>query len=139
MTWTAALGSARTPAGKSKVMTKLNPSLPISVQTIHIDLVPVTAVAGDLDIATDDVVWDEVRAQLETKPGVLVLDLSEVAFMGSAGINVLVQSQMEATRHGTRLVVVAPRESFVDRVLTIAGMKQVLDLHTDVRSALVAG
>ncbi|MET8763136.1 STAS domain-containing protein [Lentzea sp. NPDC004782] len=120
-------------------MTKLNPRLPISVQTIHIDLVPVTAVAGELDMATDDVVWDEVRAQLETRPGVLVLDLSEVQFMGSAGINVLLQSHMEATQHGTRLVVVAPQESFVNRVLTIVGIEQVLDLHTDVRSAVTAG
>jgi len=71
MAWTAA--------------TKLNPSLPISVQTIHIDLVPVTAVAGELDMTTDGVVWDEIRAQLETEPDVLVLDLTEVGFMGSAG------------------------------------------------------
>lgn len=46
---------------------------------------------------------------------------------------------MEAARHGTRLAVVAPGESFVNRVLTIAGVSQVFDLHTDLRSAVTAG
>ncbi|MGW4211320.1 STAS domain-containing protein [Lentzea sp. NPDC004789] len=120
-------------------MTELKPRAPISVQTIQIDLVPVTSVAGEIDMSNDDLVRREVHTQLGARPGVLVLDLSEVEFIGSAGINLLVQSQREAVRHGTRLAVVAPGGGCVNRVLSIAGVSEVLDLHHDLPSAVAAG
>ncbi|HEX8869263.1 MAG TPA: STAS domain-containing protein [Lentzea sp.] len=120
-------------------MTKLNQQLPISVQTIHIGPVPVTSVAGEIDMMTDDVVMGELQDQLADAPDVLVIDLSKVEFMGSSGINVLIHGRAQASERGTRLVVVAPDDSFVDRVLTLAGVKQMFDLRADLESAVRAG
>ncbi|WP_329791205.1 STAS domain-containing protein [Lentzea sp. DG1S-22] len=117
-------------------MTEPNDHAPISVQTSQDETVPVTAVAGEIDMSTADLVRDEVHARLAAKPDVLVLDLSAVEFIGSAGVHLLVHSQMEAEDHGTRLAVVVPEQSFASRVLRTAGVHQMLDLHTDLPSAM---
>lgn len=116
-------------------MTKRDPNPPVSVSTDHIGLVPVTSIAGEIDISTDELIRDEVHTQLAMKPDVLVLDLTSVVFMGSAGLNLLVQSQHEATRLGTRLAVVAC-EGMVRQVIDMAGIDQVIDLYSDVSSLL---
>ncbi|SES17781.1 STAS domain-containing protein [Lentzea albida] len=118
-------------------MTKLDPGQPVSVRTGHTGPVPVTSVVGEVDTTTDDVIGHEVRVQLATRPEVLVLDLTGVVFMGSSGLNLLVQAQKEATRLGVRLVVVA-RGGIVRRVLEMTGVDRVVEVQPDVSSALRA-
>ncbi len=116
-------------------MTKLDPGPSVSVKTDHTGLVPITSIVGEIDIATDQLIRDEIHAQLAKKPDVLVLDLSSVTFMGSAGINLLVQSEHEATRIGARRAVIAC-EGRVRQVLEISGIDYLIDLHSDIPSAL---
>ncbi|WP_218920597.1 STAS domain-containing protein [Lentzea guizhouensis] len=99
---------------------------------------PVITVAGEVDLSTADLVWNEVHAQLAARPGVLVLDLSKVDFIGSAGLHVLIHSHTEATGNGTRLALVAPEQSFTAWVFAAAGVNQMFDLHRDLSSALPA-
>ena len=117
-------------------MTELSDRAPISVHTSQDQAVPVTAVAGEIDMSTADLVRSEVHARLAMKPDVLVLDLSGVEFIGSAGIHVLVHSQLEAEDGGTKLAVVVPEQSFASRVLRTAGVNEMLDLHADLPSAM---
>ena len=118
-------------------MTKLDPGPPVSVRTGHSGPVPVTSVVGEIDTTTEEVIGNEVRAQLAARPEVLVLDLTGVVFMGSAGLNLLVQAQKEATRLGVRLAVAA-RGGIVRRVLDMTGVDRMIEVHRDVPSVLRA-
>lgn len=110
--------------------------LPISVQTILTDvLIPVTSVRGDIDLSTEQVVQDEVTAQLAARPPRLVLDLTQVAFMGSAGIHLMLRNHDRANAQGSALAVVAD-DGYARHVLVLAGIDGVLDLYRDVPSAL---
>jgi anti-sigma B factor antagonist len=109
---------------------------PVSVRTARVhDQVPVTTVHGEIDMYTEPLIQNAVSAQLAAKPEVLVLDLTEVVFMGSAGLNLLIVNHVQALVQGTRLVVVAG-DGFVRRVLALGGVDKVLELHQDLESAL---
>jgi anti-sigma B factor antagonist len=111
---------------------------PISVHTTRADgHVPVTSIRGEIDMGTELLVQNAVSAELATRPHLLVLDLTEVVFMGSAGLNLLVTSHLQARDQGTQLAVVAG-QGLVRRVLAVSGVDDVLDLHQDLGSALQA-
>lgn len=114
------------------------PTLPIAVQTIYVDFrVPVTYVRGEIDMTTKQLVQDEVSAQLATKPRLLLLDLCQVEFMGSAGIHLVLRNHDDAHALGSELAVVA-NGGYARRVLTLCGVNGILPLYWDVPTALRA-
>jgi anti-sigma B factor antagonist len=109
---------------------------PIVVQTIYVDVrVPVTYVRGEIDMSTDEFVQNEVTAVLATKPRLLVLDLTQVAFMGSAGVRLVLRNNDNAHALGSALAVVTGG-GYARRVLTLSGVTEVLPLYWDVPTAL---
>ena len=110
---------------------------PVSVRTTRVrDQVPVTAVHGEIDMGTEQVIQDAVSAALAARPGLFVLDLTGVAYMGSVGLNLLVLNHVRAQDQGTRLAVVVAGDGFAHRVLMLSGVDNLLDLHHDLGSAL---
>ena len=59
--------------------------------------------------------------------GQLVLDLSELTFMDSTGIRLILQASQRALMQGAELVVVRPPDT-VMRVLELVGLDEQLDL-----------
>ncbi|GGM92980.1 hypothetical protein GCM10011609_33080 [Lentzea pudingi] len=118
-------------------MTEPAPSVqPISVGISQVgDQVSVASIAGEIDMLTEAVVRDAVRCQLAAKPRLLVLDLTEVGFMASSGLDLILQIQARALEQGTRLSVVANQGS-VRRLLSVSGVDTAVDLHHDLGSAL---
>lgn len=110
---------------------------PARIRSNAVRGVPLTAVDGEIDISTSALVQSEVNAQLARRPPVLVLDLSEVTFLGLVAVRLLVESQREADRVGTRLIVVASA-SAVLRVLALTTVDTLLDLRPDINSATQA-
>jgi anti-anti-sigma factor len=83
-------------------------------------------VHGDLDCATAGDLAAVVADRLAAAPGRLVLDLSEVDFLGVAGVRALLHAARQADRHGAELHVVA--NPVVRRALRVTGA----DLHLTV-------
>jgi anti-sigma B factor antagonist len=91
------------------------------------------SVAGEVDLATSP----ELRAALDAAIAAssqLVLDLSQVTFLDSTGLGVLVQAHQRALEDGSqlRLVVV---ESNVRRVIDVTGLDTVFSLHESLDAA----
>lgn len=87
-------------------------------------------VAGELDLATAS----RLRQTLEEAQAyarMVVLDLRELTFMGSAGVHVILDAAADARQAAGRLILVrAPAQ--VDRVLTLTGVPgQVLIVDLD--------
>ncbi|MCC8242685.1 STAS domain-containing protein [Saccharothrix luteola] len=79
----------------------------VTVRTTDHDGCPVTAVAGEIDSHSVTPVEVELSAQLDRRPGALVLDLNAVGFMASAGVTMLLNAHHHAAANGVSLAVVA--------------------------------
>jgi len=77
-------------------------------------------------------VRDLVRAGART----VCLDLSAIEFVDSAGLAVLVNARRALDRVGGRLVIVAPPEGRVAKVLHLCGLRTAVDVAPDRVAAL---
>jgi len=85
---------------------------------------------GDIDIASEDAWRAEGDALLAADPALteLVVDMSEVAFLDSRGMAMLVHLYTQLVGRGGTLVLTAvPRR--VARALTVAGLDQMFHLQ----------
>lgn len=94
----------------------------------------VVHVVGEIDTLTAPVLRCELAERLPEAP-LLVLDLSEVSFLGSAGLAVLVAAQDDAHRRGHRLRLVCGSR-IVTRALEATGLLGLFEVADDVPDAL---
>jgi anti-anti-sigma factor len=85
-------------------------------------------VRGELDLSTGPRVEEEVR-QLETEaPEVLILDLREVTFFDSTGLQLVLDADVRAREEG-RAFIVAPGDGEPRRILELAEVADRLNLE----------
>lgn len=75
--------------------------------------------AGELDLSTAPEVEDELVSAEALAPAVLMLDLSDLTFLDSTGLRLVLGADDRASREGRRLVIV-PGPEPVHRVFRIA-------------------
>lgn len=83
-------------------------------------------VSGQLDVATESVLREAVRQAIDDGADRLVLDLSQLDFMDSSGLAVLLVAAREVTHFEIR----NPTE-VVQRLITLAGLAQTLPMAFD--------
>jgi anti-sigma B factor antagonist len=109
----------------------------IAILKVHIESssggVSTVALAGELDLSTIPRMEIPLLEPLEQRPGVLV-DLSELEFIDSSGIGVLIRAFQGA--NGTPMSLLIEPESVVDRIFRIAGISEALPVFTDRKHAL---
>lgn len=88
-------------------------------------------VVGEVDTFTAPVLRSTLDSQLEQQPRELIIDLSGVQFLGSAGLAVLVETQKSARSRDVGLRLIATTRA-VTRPLEVTGL---IDLFTIVDSA----
>ena len=76
---------------------------------------------GDLDTATAGDQASLLSDRLWATPERLVVDLSEVDFLGVAGVRVLLHAALQAEQGGTDLLVVTGANPMVRRALQVTG------------------
>jgi anti-sigma B factor antagonist len=93
----------------------------------------VVSVSGEVDLATSPELRDALNAALEASTQV-VIDLSQVSFLDSTGLGVLVQAHQRAEAEGASLRLVVT-ESSVRRVIDVTGLSRVFSLHDSLGAA----
>ena len=94
----------------------------------------VLTVRGEIDTLTASA-FTAATEELVTASGeVLVMDLTEVRFLASSGLAVLISAAHRAEERGIRLRLVITSRA-VRRPLEITGTAALFDLHPDTRSA----
>lgn len=97
----------------------------LAVRSVRDGDVHTIALAGEMDLANAaDVELELIRAEA-TNATQIVIDLSELAFMDSTGIRLLITAHARSRTDGHRLVLIRP-PARVLRVLTIAGVDGLL-------------
>ena len=92
--------------------------------TLRLELV------GALDLVTADLVAEHVEQALTEKPAELVLDLDNVKFCDSAGIQIMLRARGAAHRQGARFRIVNVH-GIIRRSLEITGVLGVLTAVAD--------
>lgn len=97
--------------------------------------VAVVAVSGDLDMLTAPQLRDAVQAALGKDPTGLIVDLTNVEFLGSAGMQVLMETHNQTDDTETRFAVVAEGPA-TSRPLKITGIADMVALFSSLDVAL---
>lgn len=98
------------------------------------DRVAVVAASGDLDMLTAPQLRGAIESALTKDPQGLIVDLTEVEFLGSAGMQVLMEAHNQ-TGEATRFAVVADGPA-TSRPLKITGIADLIALFSSLDDAL---
>ncbi len=93
-------------------------------------------VSGEIDLATAP--QFETRLGAVNTGGSVVVDLTNVTFIDSTGLRVLISAHEKATEHGGRLAIVAT-EGPVTKLLAITGVDEWLNVYATRSSATEDG
>ncbi len=99
------------------------------------DGVVVASLSGEIDLSNAADITDALLGGVPNEALGLVIDLSEVSYIDSAGVRMLAELDHRLGWRAQALRVVAPEESRSRRVLEIAGLERVLSLDTTVEAA----
>ena len=96
----------------------------------------VVSVTGTVDMLTAPQLEEAIGAAAKHSPAALVVDLSAVEFLASAGMGILVAAHGELSP-GVRFVVVADGPA-TSRPLKLVGIADVVDLYPTLDEAIAA-
>ena len=108
----------------------------LEVHTTTRDGVPIVSAQGEIDVSTAPKLRDELSSVSADSVRVVV-DLSEVTFLDSTGLGVLVASWKRYNEAGGTLELVITRPQIV-KVLEVTGLSSVFTIHSSLGDALAA-
>ncbi len=108
---------------------------------IHIALesvggVPVARPRGDVDAANATAVDIELADAIGRQSASLVVDLSDTAYVDSAGLDVLLRLSERLRQRRARLLLVIPTDSQLGRLAEIVGLPEAMPVHETLSQAL---
>lgn len=92
------------------------------------------ALTGRLDTAGAQEVDEQFALLAAGRPDRIVVDLSQVSFLASAGLRTLVSCAKSLAKAGGRMVLAGP-QPMVQEVLRLASIHALIPVHSDVASA----
>jgi RNA polymerase sigma-B factor len=117
----------RQPAGSAPLLAEFVSSVagpkPFSVSVEQRDpAVVIFFVVGEIDLLTEAPLRDHLSGVLATGPQRLIIDLSQVSFLGARALSVLIHVRGIAEGQGTTVQLRAPNRPVAARTLEIAGL-----------------
>jgi anti-sigma B factor antagonist len=109
---------------------------PITTSVEHREGVALVSIGGEIDLSTAPAFEAVIAEALEEDPPVLVIDLSEVAFMASVGLRILAGTQ-EKVGKSIQIAVVADGMA-TSRPMQLTGLDKLISLYPTLDEALTA-
>lgn len=107
-----------------------------ALQVERIDGVPVVRVRNDIDAANAARVRQELADCYQQDTDTVVLDLTDTAYLDSAGIDMLFRLSERLRQRRSRLLVVIAEGSQLHRLARIVGLGRSMPVHDTVEQAL---
>lgn len=111
----------------------------LSVDLLMVDATAVLSVRGEVDLATAPTLREAARTLLAHGTSPVVVDLSEVPFMDSAGVHVLVEMLARLQAQNRRLAIACREHAQVHRLLALVGLLDAVTVHRSRESAVSGG
>lgn len=108
-----------------------HPNVAIGIQ----DGIVIAGISGEVDLSNAAEITDALLGGVPNEALGLVIDLSEVSYLDSAGVRMLAELDHRLGWRAQALRVVAPEASRSRRVLEIAGLERVLSIDITVETA----
>lgn len=108
----------------------------IGTAIVYEDGIAVLKVGGDIDLATVSALQTAIDEALKLNPTGLVIDLTEVGFLASAGLQILVATH-DNVRRSAQFAVVANSPA-TSRPIQLTGLDQIFELYPTLDEALTA-
>ncbi len=109
------------------------PKDPITTSVSFDDGIAVLEVKGEVDLATIPAFEAAIVDALAQRPSALIIDMSEVDFLASAGLQALVSTHEKVS--GTAGFAVVADGPATSRPIELTGLDQILALHSSVSEA----
>ena len=106
-------------------------------QKPHRDRPNVLPLKGEIDLHVSPVVTASLNAMIEKKPERLVIDLSDVSYIDSAGLAALIQAMQKVEAYGGKFFLAGLQET-VRSIFEISRLDQVFQVFPDVDTALAS-
>lgn len=90
---------------------------------------------GDVDLTASPVLRQALRQVQATKPGLLVIDLSNVSYMDSSGVATLVEAMQISRKNSTRMVLASLQDK-VRSIFEIARLDTVFRIEASPDTAI---
>jgi len=90
------------------------------------DSVTIT-VHGEIDLSTADDLDAAIRDAEDTEIGQIVVDLSDLAFLDSSGLSVLLKASVRNREDGNRISFVPSKHEVVTRLVALTGTGEIFD------------
>jgi anti-sigma B factor antagonist len=110
----------------------------VTVAEEHQGAVAIARLAGEIDASNVHDVAGRLRTPLTNRSTALVVDLAEVSYLDSAGINLLFTLGDELRGRQQSLHVVVPESSPVARMLRITALDSAYPMHRTLEDAVAA-
>lgn len=107
----------------------------MNLSTIIHEQAAVVLVQGDVDAATADTVKSYLRGTLEKGWATVIVDLSGVGFMSSAGLRVILDAHQQGKISGAQILLAAPQPG-VHKVLSTSGFIRIIACYDSVAEAI---
>ncbi len=82
---------------------------------------PVARIVGEVDMSNVAMIEDEIAQHVSNRAFAVVVDLSGVTYLDSAGIRLLYQLESRINNRQQRLVIIVPRANEINRTLEASG------------------
>lgn len=92
---------------------------------------------GEIDLHVSPGIAHSLKAMTEARPESLVVDLSQVSYIDSSGLAVLIEAMQTVSGYGGKFALAGLQEN-VRPIFEIARLDQVFRIYPDVDSALAA-
>lgn len=109
---------------------------PISTSVHHRDGVVVLTVGGEVDLSTAPAFEAAIDGALAEEPAILVVELSAMEFLASAGVRILAAAREKLSKSG-QLAVVA-NSPVTRRPIELLGLDKTVALYPTLDDALTA-
>jgi anti-sigma B factor antagonist len=106
------------------------------IRSVTHDTRVVVHLVGDIDVVRAGPLRQRLTELIDAGRTDLIVDLTEVVFMDSSGLGVLVGALKATRKREGRLELVVPRGTVTGRVLRLSGLDRVFVTHETVEAAL---
>lgn len=107
----------------------------VDINTQSMKRVDLITVSGRVDSSTSHELEEALQASIDQGRCDLVLDMSDVAYLSSAGLRALVAALRTCKKKGGNVVIATPSER-VSEVLGLAGLDSLFESYDDITLAV---
>jgi anti-anti-sigma factor len=93
------------------------------------------ALTGEIDVSNVFVLKAHLRGAAQSQENTIIIDLSDLRYIDSSGINTLLDAQRKLALSGRMIVLVAPSPS-IGKVLGVLRLEEMMPIFPSVEEAL---